>query len=141
MSAHLLLDFLKFENDELILLIAAAMQVGQNLECFRFPVFVHEPTRRLGEEQHARRKDDGRNHLETPRNSERRDTLDVRAAELDKVLDQDTPCDRPLLKRDHAPTDGGCGDFGLVDGDDGGCETNGDTRDDTADNEHAAVLG
>ena len=33
--------------------------------------------------------------METPGDSERSDAFDVRAAELDKVLDEDTPGDGP----------------------------------------------
>ena len=49
----------------------------------------------LGEEHHSDREDNGGDHLETPGDSERSDAFDVGAAELDKVLDEDTPGDGP----------------------------------------------
>ena len=46
----------------------------------------------------------------------------------------------PLLHRDETTTDAGLGDLRLVDGDDGRGDTDGKTRDDTANDEHAAIL-
>jgi hypothetical protein len=67
-------------------------------------MMVKEPPRRLGEDEHAGGKYDGRNYLETPWNSERRNAIDVRATELYEILDENTPGDGPLLDRDKATT-------------------------------------
>ncbi len=61
---------------------------------------VNEPPRRFGEDKHADGKYDGRNYLERPWNSERRDAVDVRATELYEILDENTPCNGPLLNGD-----------------------------------------
>ncbi len=45
------------------------------------------------------------------------------------------------MKRNYASSDGGSGDFGLVDGYNGGREAYGQSRDDTADDEHPTVDG
>ena len=68
-------------------------------------MMVNEPPRGFGEDQHANGKYDSRNYLESPWNSKRRLAVDVRAAELHEILDEDTPRDRPLLNRDEAAAD------------------------------------
>lgn len=85
------------EDLERLLLAAVAWSVvehtgkaGENA-----PVAVHEPARRLGEEEHADGEDDGGDHLDAPGDTERGVAVDVRAAKLDKVLEKDTPGDRP----------------------------------------------
>ena len=59
---------------------------------------------------------------------------------MDKVLEHDPPSDGPLLDGDKTTTNGGSGDFGLVDGDYGRSEANGHASDDATDDEHATVL-
>jgi hypothetical protein len=63
---------------------------------------VNKPPRRFGEGKHADGKYDGRNYLERPWNSERRDAVDVRATELYEILDENTPRNGPLLNGDEA---------------------------------------
>lgn len=63
---------------------------------------IEEPTRAFGEHSHTETEDDSRNHLQTPWNAEGRDTVDVRAAELDEVLDEDTPSDGPDTGYQHS---------------------------------------
>ncbi len=65
--------------------------------------------------------------------------LNVGAAPLDGVLDENISSDGPL-EGGEMDTDAGLGDLGLVEGDDGRGDTDGNTRDGAADNEHAAVL-
>lgn len=101
---------------------------------------IKEPTGTLWEEHHTGAEDDSRDHLEAPGNAERRDAVDVRAAKLYKILKQDTPCDGPLLERNHTATDGGCRNFCLVDWDNGASQADGESRDDTPDDEHTTVL-
>jgi hypothetical protein len=66
---------------------------------------VNEPPRGFGKGDHAYRKYNGRNYLESPWYPERRNAIDVRAAELYEILDENTPRDRPLLNRDEATAD------------------------------------
>lgn len=47
----------------------------------------------LREDQHAERKDDSRNHLKTPWDTERGRSVEVGAPEFDKVLQEDAPGD------------------------------------------------
>jgi hypothetical protein len=47
---------------------------------------------------HSDGEDNSRDHLYTPGNTERGVTLDVRATELNKVLEEDTPSNAPLLE-------------------------------------------
>lgn len=104
------------------------------------PIVVNEPTRRLWEPQHPNAKEYRRYNLETPWNAERRGAVDVRTPELNKVLQHDTPGDRPLL-HGHKPTmDRGSSDLGLVDGYDTGRETDGNSGDDTTHYQHTTVL-
>jgi hypothetical protein len=96
--ANLLLNFFKLELDKLVVHVAFSMKVGKDVEGLRITAIVNEPTRRLGEKVHAEGQDDSGDHLETPRNAERRLTIHVRATKLNEVLDENTPCDRPVSK-------------------------------------------
>ena len=78
--------------------------------------------------------------METPRNAEGRGAIDVGTTELDEVLEHDSPSDGPLLNGDKATTNGGGGDFRLVDGDYCRSEADGDASDDPTDDEHSTGL-
>lgn len=140
LKVHLSLDFLVFQDNKLIAFISFAVQICQNLKCLLLSTMVDEPPRRFGEESHAYREDDGGDHLEGPWDAEGCDAVNIGAAELNEILNEDTPCDGPLLKRDNAATDSRGGDFGLIQGNDGRGETDGDTGNDTSSYEHTAVL-
>ena len=101
---------------------------------------VNKPTWRLGEEEHAETKNDSGYHLETPWNAEGGSAIDVGTTELDKVLEHDTPSNRPLLDRDQTTTNRGGRDLRLVDGNHGRSKTNGYASDDPTDDEHSPVL-
>ena len=101
---------------------------------------IKEPTGALWEERHTGAEYNGRDHLQAPWDTEGRDAVDVGAAELYKILEQDTPGDGPLLERHHAATDSGCRNFCLVDWDDGACQADGESGDDTPNDEHAPIL-
>lgn len=81
---------------------------------------IKQPPRTLREHQHPQTQHNSWYHLQTPRNPKRSHTIDIRAPELDEILDQDTPSDAPLLEGHHPTADGWGGYFGLVDGHDGG---------------------
>ena len=95
---HLLLDLLILEYNKFIRLVAAAVQISKNLQCLGFFPMINQPPRAFWEYHHAKRQNDRWNHLKSPRNPERGDAIDVRAAELDEVLDKDTPCDGPAFR-------------------------------------------
>jgi hypothetical protein len=94
----------------------------------------------LREDQHAQTQYDGRYHLKTPWDAERRVAVDVRAPKLNEVLQEDAPCDGPLLHRDQTAADGGCSDLRLVQRNSSRGQTDSDTRDDTTCDEHSTVL-
>jgi hypothetical protein len=158
---HLLSDFLELKLNELVHRVTVAMQVSQYsqrlcLSCEErldtkgaktflnrkyVPMVVKQPSRRLGEDKHhADRKYDGRNYLQAPWNPEWRDAIHVRATELYEILNEDTPCDRPLLNRDEATADWGCSDFWLIERDNCRCDTHGDAGDNSASDKHPTVL-
>ena len=56
---------------------------------------IEKITWTLGKSHHSETEDDSRNYLETPRNSKRSETVNVGATELDEVLEENAPCDRP----------------------------------------------
>ena len=58
---------------------------------------IDEPAWGFWEPEHADCEDYSGDHLQTPWDSEGCCTVDVGAAELDEVLDEDTPGDGPLL--------------------------------------------
>jgi len=134
-------NFVVFELNELILSIALAVKIGQDLESFVIAVVINQPTRRFREPHHSEGKDDSGDDLKTPGETERGLSVDVRATELNEVLNQDSPGDGPLLKRDKTATDGGCGDLSLIEGDDGGGDTDSHASNDTASDEHTAING
>lgn len=107
-----------------------------------FPAIVaSEPTRGLWQEHEADCEDDSGDHLKGPWNAECLRAIKESAAIRDVVHDQDTPGNRPLLTSDDSTTLGRRRKFGDVDWDLGGADTNRNTVDETANDEHADVLG
>lgn len=101
---------------------------------------IKEPSRRFGEDKHSNGEYDGRNYLETPWNSERRVAFDVGATKLYKILDENTPRNRPLLNRDEATANRGRSNLCLIKWDGSRCDTDGDAGDNSAGYQHNAVL-
>lgn len=89
-------DFSVLEKDELILLVASTVKVGEDLEGLGFAALVEQPTGRLGEPEHADGENEGGDGLKTPWNTEGGLAVDIGAAEFDEVLEKDTPGDSPL---------------------------------------------
>ena len=93
------LDFAILGKDLGIVQVAVSVKESEGLVGFIPAVFASEPTRRLGEEEHADKEDECRNHLDTPWNTEGGRALvgvlcsaiDERGTVLDEVLDQDSP--------------------------------------------------
>lgn len=50
------------------------------------PVLVHQITGALGEDKHSETENNGRDHLQAPWDTERGNTVDVGASELNEVL-------------------------------------------------------
>jgi len=86
---------------------------------------IKEETRTLRENSHTNAQNNSGDHLQSPRNPEGSHTIDIGAAELDKILDEDTPGDGPLLQRNHASSNGWRSDLGLINRDDGAGKPNG----------------
>lgn len=80
------------ELDELGVGVSVAVNIGQDHESLVVAVVVHEPTGGFGEPGHAERENQTRNELQAPGDTERGDTIDVRATELDKVLQETGVC-------------------------------------------------
>ena len=101
---------------------------------------INKPSWRFGERYHTRGENDGWYHLETPRDSKRGYAVDIRAAKLDEVLDEDAPSDGPLLNSDKTSPNMRSCNLRLIDGDDSGCKADRDTRDDSTSGGHTSVL-
>jgi len=101
---------------------------------------IEKETWTFREDRHSDTENDSRDHLETPRNSEWSDAVDVWTTELNEVLNENTPCDRPLLQWNHTASDRRRSDFWLVNWDDGTGKTNRYAWYDTAHYEHTTVL-
>ena len=79
-------DLGELELDKLVVRVALAVEVGENLERLILVSMVEQPSRGLREPEHADRKHESRYHLDTPRDAEGRRSVDVRAAELNEEL-------------------------------------------------------
>lgn len=147
--------------------VSASVNVGENTEGFIPSILVGQPTWGFREVEQTDDKKCGRDRLDTPWDTEGcarlvwivGTTAVKRSTVLDEILDKDTleyksdyaqrkrdakvyiyPGNCPLLKRDHATTNFLGGDFGLVNRDDRGGDTDAKTGDDTASHKHTDVL-
>lgn len=144
--AHVL-DVLQFVGDKRVVRITLAVHEGQHGTAVLPAVLAGEPTRRLGQKHHHEEEEEGGDHLEAPWDTPRGSVVLERvllanegAAVGDVVHDEDAPGDGPLLHADETTTLGRRRDFGNVDGDLGRFDTDGETVDDTGDDEHANIL-
>lgn len=134
-----ILDFLELGLDIGVVLVTVSAQVSKDLKSLLGTALIGQPTGGVREDGDTSKKNDTGNDLDTPGDTEGGVRLNEGATVLDEVLDQDTPSNSPLLEGDDTTTDVLGGNFGLVNGDNHGGETDGDTVDDTADNEHGSV--
>lgn len=86
---------------------------------------IKEETWTLRENSHTNAQNNSGDHLQSPRNPEGSHTIDIGTAELDEVLDKDTPGDGPLLQGNHASSNGWRSDLGLIDRNNGAGKSNG----------------
>jgi len=121
--------------------VALAMDQDEDAFALLPTILGSEPTRRLRENHHSKKKEDGGNHLQTPWDTESSGAVDVGATVRDVEHDHDAPGDGPLLGTDETSTLRRWSDLGDVDWDLSGADTDTETVDDTSDNEHANVLG
>lgn len=135
------LDLLELSLDIGVVLVTVGAEVGKDGEGFLSTALISQPTRGVREDGNTSKENNTRDDLDTPGDTESGVGLNEGATVLDKVLDQDTPGDGPLLEGDNTTTDVLGGNLGLVNGDDHGSQTDSDTVDDTADNKHRSVLG
>lgn len=120
--------------------IALSVQQRKRVEALLPALLAGEPTWGFGEEEQRAEEDEAGNALDTPRDAEAGRAVKERAAVGDKVHDQDTPFDGPLLNAHNAAADPCWCEFGQVDADLGRGDTDGETRDDTAGDEVTDVL-
>lgn len=145
--AHVL-DVLQFVGDKGVVRVTLAVDESKDSSAVLPAVLAGEPTRRLGKEHHHEEEEEGGDHLKTPWDTPSSSVVadgvviaNEGAAVGDVVHDENAPGDGPLLHTNEATTLGGRRDFGNVDGDLSRLDTDGDTVDDTGDNEHTNVLG
>lgn len=140
--AHVL-DILEFVRDKWVVRIPFTVDKRKNGVAILPPVFASQPSRRLGQKQHHAEKEYCGDHLKTPRNSPSSCLVvcglivtNVSTTVGDVVHDQDAPCNGPLLETNEATTLGRGRNFGDIDGDLGGLDSDGKTVDHTTNNEH-----
>lgn len=145
--AHVL-DVLQLVGNKGVVRISLAVNESKHGTAVLPAVLTGEPTRGLGKKHHHEEEEEGGDHLEAPWDTpggsvvlDRVLLANEGAAVGDVVHDEDTPGNGPLLHTDEATTLGGGRDFGNVDGDLSRLDTDGETVDDTGDNEHTNVLG
>lgn len=145
--AHVL-DVLQLVGNKGVVRISLAVDESEHSMAVLPAVLAGEPTRRLGKQHHHEEEEEGGDHLETPWDTPGGSVVlegvllaNEGAAVGNVVHDEDTPGNGPLLHTNEATTLGGGRDFGNVDGDLSRLDTDGETVDDTGDNEHANVLG
>ena len=112
------------------------MNEGQNAVAFFPAVFASEPSIvkqlarvaagdsrvdalpwGLGQQKEPEEKSDGRNHLQAPRDTESRRSVNIAAPVGDVEHDENAPCNSPLLSTDHTTTFARRCQFGDVDRD------------------------
>jgi len=118
-----MLTFLKLCQDEWISRIAISVKVGQGVQTLLPSVFRGKPTRALGEEEESAEEDKSWYPLQPPRYPERCRAVYIRAAVRDEIHDKDAPLDGPLLDADDSAADLARCEFGQVDADLRGSET------------------
>lgn len=101
------LDFLVFAEDEGSVGVAVSVDKGENRKTLFPPVFAGEPAGGFRKNHHAEEEEDGRDHLQTPRDAEGGGTVDIAGSVGDVEHDHNAPSDGPLLEPDEAATFGG----------------------------------
>lgn len=134
------LNLLELGLDEAVGAVALAVDEGQDVFALLPAILAGEPTRGLGQEKHSEEEQDGRDSLQAPGNTEGGGAVNEGGAVGDVEHDQDTPGNGPLLSTDDGTTLGGGSQLGDVDGNLRGADTDAETVDETADNEHGDVL-
>ena len=136
-----ILNLPELGDDFRVVLITVGAQVGQNLKCLIQATLVGQPARGEGEDRSTSKEDNTGDNLDTPRDTESGVRFNEGATILDKVLDQDTPSNSPLLKRDNTTTNVLGGDLRLVNRNNHGRQTDCHSVDDTTNNQHGSVDG
>ena len=138
--AHVL-NLLQFDLNKGIVWIAATVNKCENSMAILPSVLSCKPTRRFWQPEETEEQENGRKHLQAPGNSEGSNSIDVAAAIRDVEHDHNTPSDCPLLGTHHTSTLTRLRKLRDVDGDLSRANTDGETIDEAAHNEHADVLG
>ena len=138
--------------------VALAMYEGKDIASVVPTVLSAEPTGRFRKEDHAAKEDNGWYHLKAPWDAERFGAIEEgttilysgqygvglgkrgRLAHRDVEHDHDAPCDGPLLRSNETTSLRRRRQLGDVDWYLGGADSNAETIDDTAYDEHCNVL-
>ena len=83
-------DILKFSGNEGTMRIAFSVDERQNCMAIFPAVFASEPSRRFGQEDHAKEETDGWDHLKSPGNTESFRSVEEGASVGDAVCCQNT---------------------------------------------------
>lgn len=134
------LDLLVLLRNPRVVRIAFAVGHSEDIEAVLPAVLAREPTWRLREEHHTEKEKDSWNHLESPWSTEGASAADERATVGDIEHDHNTPGNGPLLGADETATLRGGRNFGDVDRDLSRLNTDRETVDNAADDQHWNVL-
>lgn len=145
--AHVL-DVLQLIGDKGVVRVTLAMNEAENVAGFLPAVFACKPARRLRERDHENEKKSSGEHLETPRKTPSSCAVVIglvvaneRGAVGNVEHDENAPGNGPLLEANEATTFGRWRKLSNVDGDLSRFNTDRETVDDTANDEHANVDG
>lgn len=93
-----LLHLLEFYLDNGIIPIPLPVQRSKDIKTLLPPLLTRQPPRRLGEKEQRREKNQSRNALDAPADSERSGRMHALDTSVrNQVHDENTPFDRPLL--------------------------------------------
>lgn len=144
--AHIL-DVLQLHGDKWMIHIAVAVHQAQHRTALLPAVLARQPSRRFGQQHHHQEEEDGRDHLQAPRDTEggRGPVIPITSANVGAAIgnvvhDQNAPCDGPLLHANEAASFGWWRNLGNVDGNLSALNADTETVDDSTDDEHANVL-
>lgn len=111
------------------------MHAGQDLVALIPTVAFGQPAGAFGHDEEGEEEDNGGDHLQSPRETPGRGSIQVAATVGDVKHDQDTPSDGPLLGADHLAPFGRLRQLRDVDGNLGAADTDGVAANEAADNE------
>ena len=134
-------DVLKFLNDKRTVGVTFTVYESEHGMALFPTILACEPTGWFGKEAHADEQEDGWDHLDPPWDAEGGGAINLGAAIGYVKHDHDAPGDCPLLSANQTTPLTWWSQFRDVNGDLGGADTHADTVYETANDQHANVLG